>query len=138
MPPSDQMPPASSAATSAQYEFTEPQNRVIADLARAMTWISAPLALLGYLYLIALVLEEDMPPMTLRLRLLQLTGMSTPEALDKLGVRRENRSRVISGQTGGASKRMQNRRSTEDQNRIQMDDPLMRPNGCGTADERQG
>lgn len=53
----------------------------------------------------------DLPPMTLRLRLLQLAGIDTPEALDMLGVRRENRSRVIAGKTGAASKRMQNRRS---------------------------
>lgn len=38
-----------------------------------------------------------MPPMSLRLALLEMAGMSTPEALDKLGVRRENRSRVIAG-----------------------------------------
>lgn len=38
-----------------------------------------------------------MPPTSLRLALLELAGMSTPEALDKLGVRREHRSRVISG-----------------------------------------
>lgn len=60
--------------------------------------------------LIALVLA-DLPPMTRQLRLLQLAGMGTQEALDRLGVRRENRSRVIAGKTGGASKRMQNRRS---------------------------
>lgn len=60
--------------------------------------------------LISLALT-DMPPMTMRLMMLRLAGMSTPEALDKLGVRRENRSRVIAGLTGGASKRMQNRRS---------------------------
>ena len=53
----------------------------------------------------------DMPPMTKALRMLQMAGLSTPEALDRLGVRRENRSRVIAGLTGGASKRMQNRRS---------------------------
>jgi hypothetical protein len=61
--------------------------------------------------LIALVLTEDLPPMTLRLRLLELAGMSTPEALGKLGVRRENRSRVIGGQSGAASKRMQTRKN---------------------------
>lgn len=60
--------------------------------------------------LIALALG-DMPPMTMKLAMLQLSGLSTPEALDRLGVRRENRSRVIAGLTGGASKRMQNRRS---------------------------
>jgi hypothetical protein len=53
----------------------------------------------------------DLPPMTRQLRMLQLAGMGTQEALDKLRVRRENRSRVIAGKTGGASKRMQNRRS---------------------------
>ncbi len=60
--------------------------------------------------LVALALT-DMPPMTMRRRMLQMTGVGTREALDKLGVRRENRSRVIAGQTGGVSKRMQNRRS---------------------------
>lgn len=45
-----------------------------------------------------------MPPMSLRLALLEMSGMSTPDALDALGIRRENRSRV-------SSKRMQNRRS---------------------------
>jgi hypothetical protein len=53
----------------------------------------------------------DLPGMTRRLRMLQMAGMGTQEALDKLGVRRENRSRVIAGKTGGASKRMQGRRS---------------------------
>jgi multidrug efflux pump subunit AcrB len=56
MPPPDQQPAAPSPALPAQYEFTEPQNRVIADLAEAMTWISAPLTFLGYLYVAALVL----------------------------------------------------------------------------------
>jgi len=60
--------------------------------------------------LIALALG-DMPPMTMRLAMLRLAGIGTAEALDRLGVRRENRSRVIAGLTGGASKRMQNRRS---------------------------
>ena len=54
---------------------------------------------------------SDMPPMTMRLMMLRLAGMGTPEALGRLGVRRENRSRVIAGLTGGASKRMQDRRS---------------------------
>jgi hypothetical protein len=49
----------------------------------------------------------DVPPMSLRLYLLEMDGMSTPEALDKLGVRRENRARVIKGR---ASISMQNRR----------------------------
>lgn len=42
-----------------------------------------------------------MPPMSLRLALLELAGMSTADALDKLGVRRENRSRVITGRALG-------------------------------------
>lgn len=46
--------------------------------------------------LIELALDK-MPPTSLRLALLELAGMSTPDALDKLGVRREHRSRVISG-----------------------------------------
>jgi hypothetical protein len=60
--------------------------------------------------LIALVLS-DLPPMTKHLRILQLAGLGTDEALDKLGVRRENRSRVIAGKTGHASPGMQRRRS---------------------------
>jgi hypothetical protein len=48
-----------------------------------------------------------MPPVSLRLAVLEMTGMSTTAALEKLGVRRENRARVINGR---ASKRMQNRR----------------------------
>ena len=59
---------------------------------------------------IALALS-DLPPMSMRLALLQLGGMSTGEALDKLGVRREHRSRVIAGRTGGAPKWVQNRSS---------------------------
>ena len=50
---------------------------------------------------------SGMQPMSLKLALLELSGMSTTAALDKLGIRRENRARVI---TGRASKRMQNRR----------------------------
>lgn len=42
----------------------------------------------------------DLPPMTMRLRLLQLAGMGTQEALDKLGVRPDHRARVIGGRTG--------------------------------------
>lgn len=60
--------------------------------------------------LIALALDTAMPPMTLRLAMLRLAGVGTQEALDKLGVRREHRSRVIAGQTG-APKRVQRRRS---------------------------
>ena len=52
------------------------------------------------------------PPMTVKMMMLRLAGLGTQEALDKLGVRRENRPRVIAGKTGDApSKRMQNRRS---------------------------
>ena len=53
----------------------------------------------------------DLPPMTKALRMLQLAGIGTSEALDKLGVRPDNRARVISGRTGGASKRTRDRRS---------------------------
>ena len=60
--------------------------------------------------LIALALS-GMPAMTMRLEMLRMAGMGTAEALGKLGVRRENRSRVIAGKTGSASKRMQKRRS---------------------------
>jgi hypothetical protein len=41
------------------------------------------------------------PPMTLRLRVLELAGIPTRSALDMLGVPRERRSRVIAGRTGG-------------------------------------
>lgn len=58
---------------------------------------------------IALTLSA-MPPMSMKLALLELAGMGTQEALDKLGVRREHRSRVISGRTGGAPKRVHRRR----------------------------
>lgn len=60
--------------------------------------------------LIALALS-GLPPQSLRLALLEIAGLGTREALDMLGVRRENRPRVISGRTGGAPKRMQDRRS---------------------------
>lgn len=60
--------------------------------------------------LIALVLS-GLPPLTKHLRILQMAGLGTDEALDKLGVRRENRSRVIAGKTGHASPGMQRRRS---------------------------
>jgi len=49
--------------------------------------------------LIALVLTP-MPPMTLRLRLLEMAGMGTQAALDKLDVRPDNRARVIHSRTG--------------------------------------
>jgi len=48
------------------------------------------------------------PPVSLKLALLELTGITTSEALEMLGVRRENRSRVIKDR---ASISMQNRRS---------------------------
>ena len=54
---------------------------------------------------------SDAPPMTMRLEMLRLAGIGTAEALDRLGVRREHRSRVIAGLTGGAPKRVQDRRS---------------------------
>jgi hypothetical protein len=50
---------------------------------------------------------SGMAPTSLKLALLELSGMNTTAALAELGIRRENRSRVI---TGRASKRMQNRR----------------------------
>ena len=53
----------------------------------------------------------DLPPMTMRLEMLRLAGMGTAEALGKLGVRPDNRARVIGGRTGGPSKRTRNRRS---------------------------
>jgi hypothetical protein len=48
--------------------------------------------------------------MSLRLALLELAGLSTPDALTKLGVRRDHHSRVIAGRTGGTPKRARNRR----------------------------
>lgn len=48
--------------------------------------------------LIALLLS-GMPAQSLKLAGLEMAGMSTPEALDKLGVRREHRSRVIRDRT---------------------------------------
>jgi hypothetical protein len=46
--------------------------------------------------LIALALA-GMPPTSLRLAMLEMAGIGTSEALDKLGVRREHRARVIAG-----------------------------------------
>jgi hypothetical protein len=60
--------------------------------------------------LIELMLS-DVPPMTMKLMGLRLAGLGTAEALDKLGVRPDNRARVIGGRTGGASKRTRDRRS---------------------------
>jgi hypothetical protein len=54
---------------------------------------------------------SDMPPMTMRLEMLRLAEVGTVEALDRLGVRPDNRARVIGARTGGASKRTRNRRS---------------------------
>jgi len=45
-----------------------------------------------------------MPPTSLRLAMLELAGFGTREALDKLGVRREHRSRVIAGRTNPGAK----------------------------------
>jgi hypothetical protein len=59
--------------------------------------------------LIGLILS-GLPPMSLKLAVLQLAGMGTQEALDKLGVRPDHRSRVITGRTGGTPKRARNRR----------------------------
>jgi hypothetical protein len=53
----------------------------------------------------------DLPPMTKNLRMLQLAGMGTQEALDKLGVRPDHRARVIGGRTGGTPRRARSRRS---------------------------
>ena len=43
----------------------------------------------------------DMPPQSKMLAFLELAGLSTPDALDKLGVRRENRPRVIAARVRG-------------------------------------
>lgn len=48
----------------------------------------------------------DISPMTKNLRMLQMAGISTDEALRMLGVRREHRARVVAGKTG-APKRAQ-------------------------------
>lgn len=46
--------------------------------------------------LIALALAP-MPPLSRQLVMLEMAGMPTPEALDRLGVARQNRYRVIAG-----------------------------------------
>lgn len=43
----------------------------------------------------------DLPPQSLKLALLELSGMTTTEALDKLGIRRSNRARVVSALRNG-------------------------------------
>lgn len=45
-----------------------------------------------------------LPPASLRLALLELSGMTTGDALDKLGIRREHRSRTIAGRTNFGAK----------------------------------
>jgi hypothetical protein len=80
----------------------------------------------------------DMPPMSMKLAMLEMGGMSTRQALDKLGVRRENRSRVIAGRTGGVPKRrIQMDAKPQVMTRIQMDDMPAHPNGCNTAGHRR-
>lgn len=51
---------------------------------------------------IALALA-DMPPQSLRLALLELAGLGTREALDKMGVHRAHRARVIAGRRKGVT-----------------------------------
>jgi hypothetical protein len=58
---------------------------------------------IGHDDLIALALTE-MPPTSLRLAMLELAGLGTNEALDKLGVRREHRARVRDGRTNAGAK----------------------------------
>lgn len=41
--------------------------------------------------------DSNMPPQSLRLAMYEMAGLTTREALDRIGVRRENRSRVING-----------------------------------------
>lgn len=41
--------------------------------------------------------DSGIPPQSLRLALYELAGLGTQTALDRMGVRRENRARVISG-----------------------------------------
>lgn len=78
--------------------------------------------------LITLMLSS-LPPMSMRLAVLEMTGMGTTEALDRLGVRREHRSRVIAGRTGGAPKQVQTRRSLPAPKWVMP----AHPNGCNTA-----
>lgn len=47
---------------------------------------------------------SGMPPASLRLALLELSGMTTSQALDKLGIRREHRARTIAGRTNFGTK----------------------------------
>ena len=61
---------------------------------------------IGHGDLIMLALA-DIPPMTKNLRMLEMAGISTEEALAMLGIRREHRARVVAGRTGGAPKRAQ-------------------------------
>jgi predicted GIY-YIG superfamily endonuclease len=48
--------------------------------------------------------DAKMPPTSLRLALLELAGLSTKEALDRMGVPRTNRYRVIAGRDAGIAK----------------------------------
>jgi predicted GIY-YIG superfamily endonuclease len=50
--------------------------------------------------MVALMLS-GLPPLSLKLAGLELAGMGTDEALDKLGVSRQNRYRVIAGRSAG-------------------------------------
>lgn len=52
--------------------------------------------------------DSSMPPQSLRLAMYELAGIGTQAALDRMGVRREHRSRVITGRR--APKRVQTRR----------------------------
>jgi hypothetical protein len=43
------------------------------------------------------IADSSMAPQSLRLAMYEMAGLGTQEALDRMGVRREHRSRVISG-----------------------------------------
>ena len=55
---------------------------------------------------------SGLPPMSMKLSMLEMCGMSTSEALEKLGVRRDHYARVIAGRTGGSPKRARMARPT--------------------------
>jgi hypothetical protein len=49
-------PSEASPTATVQHEFDSGQNQIIADLAKAMRWIAAPLVIIGVLYAIAAVM----------------------------------------------------------------------------------
>jgi hypothetical protein len=63
MNPSD--PPPASVLPQPQYEFTEPQNQAVTDLADSMQWVSRGLMWLGLAMLIVAVAHAIQEPRTL-------------------------------------------------------------------------